>query len=540
MSRPPRRTSGGSRARLLAGAGALAVVAALLPALDRAVGPDGSTAALPLLTATDASWTDSEHVTSPLVRGARDCTRAYRYSSTSSSRMLSGALLGTDLDPLAALSGVRTTHTGEVGTSASPQPATAPAAAPDAHAAPLSVTALSSTLGAQTASVVALPAAGQEAAVLQQHARATSDGEAAAATGAVGSTGAVRTTTGAGSVPDGRLPSPAVLDLAALAPGTAALAGARLEVGALASTALLDGCLRDELGALPLRDYGVSGLRTVLTTPTVPAVTQTAKTAAAAAQASVESLERTLESALGGVGSLLGSTVTVDVQVDAAAAVAPLLTERLGDGTEVVVDLGRGTVEVDLARLLSGGVNGRAPGTELVLDQAALSLVTTRVDALLTGWVTSVESDLEKALRAAPVTARARLGGLTLLDISGTVDGITRGSAKVNALGGVVKLGDVLGVMGPLLDTGLFGPTGVVKTLGRTVRGATPPVTAATSTSLSGLRSAVSLVVNDQRQPAPGVYDVAALRVRVLPGTGSPVTDLRLATSSVGPVVERP
>ena len=530
MSARHRGDRGASRARLLAGAGALAVVAALLPALDRAVGPDedpGSTGALPLLTATDASWLDREHVASSLVRGARDCTRAYRYSSSSSSRMLSGTLLGASLDPVASVAGVTTRHTGEVGTSSTPQPSTAPSVGGDAHAAPLSVTALSSALGAQTASVVVLPAAGQETSVLQQHARAASDGEAAATTGAVTERGAVRTTSGTGSVPRGDLPSPARIDLARLAPGTATLAGLQLQVGALASTAMLDGCERDENGAVAVRDYGIAGLRTVLTTPAVPAVVQTAKGAVTTAQAAVDPLEKTLAGTLG----LLGPVATVDIQVDLQPLLTGLVSQKLGAGSEVVVDLSTGTVEVDLARLLSGrgGVNGRAPGTELVLDQELQQLVAGRVTALLDAWAVSVEAAVKTALLSAPVQVRVLtlLGG-SLLSLDTTVQGLL-GSGDLG-----------LATLISTLSSGLLGtPNGVVPKLGATVRVATPSVTTATSTALSGLRSAFSLVVNDQRQ-AGGVFDVAALRVRVLPGASTSPTDLRLATSSVGPVVERP
>lgn len=102
-----------------------------------------------------------------------------------------------------------------------------------------------------------------------------------------------------------------------------------------------------------------------------------------------------------------------------------------------------------------------------------------------------------------------------------------------------VNGGAVTSTLASGLTSGLLGPTGVVATLGSTVRAALPPVTAATSTALSGLRTAVSLVVDDQRQSA-GTYDVAALRVRVLTAPTGSATDLRLATSSAGPVVEMP
>ncbi|WP_299039119.1 choice-of-anchor G family protein [uncultured Pseudokineococcus sp.] len=549
MTRSRRGGPGSSRARLLAGAGALAVVVALLPAVDRAVGPDddGSAAALPLLALTDASWLDQEHVRSSLVRGVRDCTRAHRYSSTASSRMLSGSLLGTSLDPLAALSGVSTTHTGEVGTSATAQPSTAPPVGPDAHAAPLSVTAVRSAVSTQVASALVLPAPGQEVGLLQQHARAASDGEAAAATGAVTDGGVVRTTGGAGSVPDGSLPDPATLDLAALAPGVASLAGVRLQVGALASTAMLDGCLRDETGAAPVRDYGIAGLRLVKSTPTVAALRESAVRAASNAQTSVTALEGRLVTAIQGVAGLAGAPTTVKVHVDVAAAVQPLLSARLGAGTEVVVDMGAGTVEVDLDRLLAGqrGLNGRAPSTELVLDQALVDHVAARTAALVEQWAASVQAAVDTALRAARVTVDVALLGVPLLTLDAPVSSVLAGTAKVRLIG-LLSLGvpaDVAGLVTAVvvrdLQAGLFGPTGVVAALGATVRSVAPPVTDAARTTLLGVRSAMSLVVNDQRD-AGGVHDVTALRVRVLPGVSPSLTDLRLATSSVGPVVERP
>ncbi len=547
MSRHPRRRSraGGTRARVIAGAGALAVAVALLPALGRAADGDGPVG-LPALGLTDASWLDTEHVRSELLGGARDCDRAYRYASRADARMLSGTLLGADLSPVASLSGVTTQHTGAPGTSAVATPSTAPAVGTDAYAAPLSVTALSGVASGQAASVVVLPAAGQEAALLHQTAYAGSDDEARSAAGAVTDTGAVRTTSSTVG-PDGSLPGPAVVDLAALAPGVSSLAGLKLQVGALSSTAALDGCLRDETGAGPVRDYRVAGLRLQLASPAVVAARQSAVTATSSATSSVRGLESQLVSSIKAISGLSGSLTTVTVQVDLAAAVNPLLNARLGEGTEVVVDLGRGVVEVDLERLLSGrgGLNGRAPGTELVLDDALLTQVTTRVDTLLTQWATSLQTAVDAALRAARVVVDVRLAGLPLLSLDATAAQVLAGTAQVQLVGVIAPLSLVPANVASLVTglvqtslTNLLGPSGAVATFGTAVRAPLPAVTQAASTALSGLRSAVSLVVNDQRS-AGGVHDVAALRITALAGFVQP-TALRLATSSVGPVVELP
>ncbi|MEJ5946084.1 choice-of-anchor G family protein [Pseudokineococcus basanitobsidens] len=523
---------------------------ALLTAV--AVVPSAADLPVPLVGRTDASWVDTEHVRAPFVGLARDCARPFRYASTASSRVLSGTLLGTSLDPVVQLSGVTATHTGAPGTTSTARPATAPSAGADTYAAPLDVTALSGVAGVGIAApaVVVLPSASQQVALLQQRSRATSDGEASSATGAVADDGGIRTT----PVPtDGtEPPRSAVLDLAALAPGAATLAGLRLEVGALASTAALDGCERDEHGAGPVRAYHVGDLDLLLASPSVGALTSGTASAAAAAQARVTALERQLEQSLKGVGGLAGSTVRVSVAVDAAAAVRPLLGTRLGTGTEVEVDLARGTVRVDLARLLagSGGLDGRAPGTELVLDAALTAHVAARVDALLQAWATDVQTTLEAALRAARVTVTATsLGLVTLLQVDTTVSELLEGRTRIGLLGVGVDAGTVLAVLTDGLRAGLLGPGGVGPSTGTAVRALVPPVVAATSTATGGLRQAVSLVVNDQRQTVgptgrTATADVAALRVRVLAGpatTGTAgATELRLSTSSVGPVLERP
>ena len=540
------------RARLLlvtAAAAATALVVGVLPALG-----DDSGAGAPVALS-DAAWLDTEHVRAlPGLGMARDCRTPYRWSTAASGRLLQGTLLGTPLDDVVALRGVRTTHAGTAGSSPVPDPASARPVGGDGYAATLGVTALR-TASTGTTDLVLLPAAGQSAGVLEQQARASSTGRSAAAAGAVTDAGVVRTSAGTGSVPSGALPGPAVLDLAALATGAADLAGLRLEVGAVASTAALDGCELAEGRPGLRRDYGVAGLRGRLGTPAVPVVASTVTTATASVTAGVRALEQqlagalapTLTSTLALLGPVADVRVAVAVDVDVAGALAPVVRTRLGEGTDVVVDLQAGTVTVDLARLVPGGLDGRAPGTELVLDPALVAVVEARVDALVRGYALDLQTALTTALGAAQVrvdvAAKVGLLGLTVdvLRVRGTLAQVLAGTATVQVLAGL-DLGPVLGLLTGGLQAGLLGPDGVAAVLGPTVAATAPAVTAATQASLRGLRSTVRLVVNDQRDDGAGTYDVAALAVSVRDGVpGAPAgapTRLRLATSAVGPVRE--
>ncbi|MEJ5869106.1 choice-of-anchor G family protein [Pseudokineococcus sp. 5B2Z-1] len=507
---------------MIAGAGALAVAVALLPALGRAADGDGPLG-LPALGLTDASWLDTEHVRSELLGGARDCDRAYRYASRADARMLSGTLLGADLSPVVALSGVTTQHTGAPGTSAVATPSTAPSVGPDAHAAPLSVTALSGVASGQAASVVVLPAAGQEAALLNQTAYAASDGEARSAAGAVTDAGAVSTTSSEPNA-DGKLPGEAVVDLDRL--GLPALAKLRLQVGALSSAAVLDGCLRDEKGAGPTRDYRVAALRLRLASPQVEELHRFAGERVGTSLATVAGLQASLAAS---IGPVLGGTATVAIGTTSTKSAAEL-SRRLGGSGPVVVDLARGAVEVDLERLLAsrGGLNGQPPGTEIV-DQALLDLVAGQVDALLQQWLVDLAAALTADIRASSlsIVVRAPLTGTTLLSLTTTI-------------GGFIDSPGLLAGVASSLNTTLFTPpTGVVPQLVTAVGPVRAAVRPATAAALAGVSGALSLRVNDRRD-ASGVHDVSALRIRTLAGPAGSFTDLRLATSSVGPVVEQP
>ncbi|WP_340296198.1 choice-of-anchor G family protein, partial [Aquipuribacter hungaricus] len=285
------------------------------------------------------------------------------------------------------------------------------------------------------------------------------------------------------------LPGPATVDLAALAPGTAGLAGLRLRVGAVGAGATLDGCERDESRTWLTRGYGVAGLVLEADSPAVVALRAQAQAAAASAGARAVALQGPLAStASSRLLSLLGGvlqTSTATVTVDVPAAVAPLLQQTLTDGV-VSVDLAAGRVRVDLAAL-AGGLDGRAPGTRVTLDAATAAAVSARVDALLGAWSSTVAATVDATVRAATVVVTSGvtvLGlGLQTLTISGTLGGLAAGQAT-SLTRVLVSLGDatsVLSVLAAPVTAALTGAGGVLPVLTGTLAAALPPVAAAAS-----------------------------------------------------------
>lgn len=494
-------------------------------------------------TGTHAAWTDRERVHAGLqVRMPRDCDLPGRYTAATAAALLRGQVGPTPLSTVAGLSGLQVTHTGDqVGAA----PATALPAGPDAFRDPLGVSAVAGLADANLTGVVQLSAPGQAAGVLQQYGRASSDGETRAAAGAVTDSGALLV--GASQAGAATLPGPATLDLAALAPGTPALAGVRLRVGAVAAGASLDGCMRDEVAAAPLREYGLASLRVDMASPPVATLTQTTTAAVTTVQATVATLEQTLAALLLRDLNLLGlGTVTTSATIDVnlQQAVAPLLQQTLTDGT-VTVDLATGRVSVDLAALTAaqGGLDGRAPNTVLALDAAAAAAVTARVDTLLQSWVGLVTQTVDTALRNATVNIRANVKVLVLPDltvrISGTLAQVVAGTATVNAVG-LSLPASVLGTLGGAVSAALFTPpAGAVPALRSTLLSTLPPVLTQVGAAMTALHPVVRLTVNVHRDdPVADTWTVTALRVDVLAGSGAG-TRVDLATATVGPVRER-
>ncbi|ROS54748.1 choice-of-anchor G family protein [Frigoribacterium sp. PhB24] len=560
---------------------------------------------------TTAAWTDSERTYGLVGTSKFTCGTDTGYAAAASSRFARGSLAGTDLDTVAALRGADLARTRAGVVTAAP---TSPAPTTDAGGTttfrnPLSASAGSGLVGLDLAGLgTNLPAG--SAGALNQFTRVAPTGTAAAASGLVSDSGGLGVTP---TTPSTSLPGPARIGLTSVLPATTALDRADLTVGAVASSATLDGCRALESriwgdGSVTgvVRDYGVAGLGLELRSPAV-----------AGLSGQVSSTVTSLNTAFAGLGGKDGAisgvvksgvfktvndltnllslgSVSGDVVVSGLnlqAAVDPLLAGSLTstDGT-VTITPATGRVTVDLVKLVgpTGGINGLAPNTELVLGAAAMNSITATVGGLLDGLTSSIVTALKAAVD------RVNLDVALKVDLTATllgavvpllrVDVIVKGSlsqvlaspstAQASVTGNllpVLGLGAALsavlnGLLTPLANSAptLVGSIATlvtatlvtpITTLGSTLSTTLAPVVTAVGVLTARLPSVLSLRVNlrpDQPGYPGGVvttppstkwstspYQVSALRVALLAGAAT-VTSLDLATSRVGPVSTLP
>lgn len=488
-----------------------------------------------------AAWVDTEHAHG--VVGALHCADPGNFATNSAGRFLGANVLGLDLDTVVAATGLRVENDGTI---AAPTPPGAANVGPDAFAGDLDV-ALLLAQAPLLSIALDLPLQGQAAGVYRQYGRATSHGEAAGAAGAVTDAGAVLVNA---SNPDPGLPSAGRIHLGGLLPSVAALADLDLVVGAVAASSVLDACPFELAVA---RDYGIASLELVESGAAISGLYQTIVDAVAAVDATVEGLRTSLvQPVLGLLGALsfLGVlSVTVDLDVNLEAALAPVLAGTRSDPQGIVtLDLQAGEIRVNLANLLGGahGLNGRDPNSELLDGEFFATLlpqVTSIVGDLLAELVDDVVATVQVTLDNTALTVRANalpiLGsGIEVLRIEGTLSNLH--TSLVNgALNGSLILGTVVGIVTSTV-------TGAVGALTSTLNGAVAGVGSALEGALLALES-LSLVVNVQPdQPAappvppvpPGAAQVSALRVGVLPII-SPNTFITLATATAGPAAPR-
>ncbi|MTG90825.1 choice-of-anchor G family protein, partial [Cellulosimicrobium sp. BIT-GX5] len=459
--------------------------------------------------------------------------------SEAEGRFLSGTVAGLDLDTVAALEGAL---------------AETPSGTPlDTH--PLSAEVLSALEIDLTGALQLLGPNGVLAlGAVNQYAEANPDGSARAASGALSDQGTISV---GGSA---EFPSDARLELTQLlGPGfESVVADLDLTLGALSATAEATG------GTAPTGDYQIAGATLELDSPAVSGIATTVdETVVPAVDGAVGSLvgsDGLLAGALDTIGVLspvlaaLGSSVQPEVAIDLdlEAALAPVLDEDFGS-EGVVVNVGAGTVTVDLDTILGGegSLNGFDPNTE-VLDDAAITAILAGLSSALDDLTLALTETVETALQSAELTFvvdASILGGLTALDISvvGTLGDIVAGNtdevdAAVTAslLGGGITLpiGTLVGALAAPLNAVLFGDSGIVSTLTGTLNTAVvTPVVAALSPVFQVLDDVVSLVVNVQ-EPSPAVVDEtftqrAATLTLLSLGGGTPLAQVHLASASV-------
>lgn len=432
--------------RRIAGVAILAVVAATLPGLAL----------------TNATWTEREYDVGTI--STLRCDGNTDLTSRATSRFLYGSLSGQSLDTVAGVTGIVSTNNGTTQTPVAGTPGAS--ASGTGYAAPLSATAINSAVLAGTA--VSLPLTWPTG-VYQQYARALDTGASNSASGAVSNSGAIDT--GA----PGLSPSVGSLSLNTL-PGIGTtlgnLANVALTVGAVASTASLDGCSYAWTGGTPTaaqldRKYLLSSLGATATSPTVAALFNTTGSITSLVQTdvtgefgtSVTSGEAETAISASGLGALtsavsagllspLLNSLGVTLQVNGSspsqvsstvisvnlAPVTTLLSSTLTDGV-VSVNLANGTIGVDIGAL-SGGLNNRDPNTELLTDAQVLD-ISARVNTMLTNQIGLIRTALTSALNSATVavnlTVILKAGSQDVLSVrvgySGTlkqfVDGTT-------------------------------------------------------------------------------------------------------------------
>ena len=440
LTRPPRSSRGSIGRRMLSAAvAATGLVAAML---------------VPVV-ATDAAWNDTEWTNGAI--GTLDCSVTEGFTSQATGRVLSGSLIGESLDPVAGLSGIVVTNDGAT---SSAQPASSTAVGADAYNSPIALNAIGGLVSAGLGLALPLETG---TGVYAQYGQALPDGVSTGASGVVTDQGAIDLA----AVQAGTAPSMGTFRLSQLpgvGPALGGIADLSLGVGAVASSATVDGCEEQWSGAAAAvqRDYLVAGLDLGFESPAVAALSATADTAVGTLLTGLNTTVGTVEGLLrtaviNGLTPLLNGlinnaalslgTVAVDsleVTLDPTPLNA-LLDAPLTDGV-VSVDLTSGTVSVDLAALVgevyqsSDGLNGLAPNTSVLSNEVMTALVE-RVGLLLrnpatqTGLLYDLERAAAKMVLDASVTieasaiVRAQLLVLTVdavdigVGISGTVGG---------------------------------------------------------------------------------------------------------------------
>ena len=387
------------------------------------------------ITSTNASWLDSEWDHGDV--RALQCVGNTDLSSRATSRMFTGMTGSTELETLVGISGLTVTNDGTTTSAVAGTPGAVSLGA-DAYDAPLSATSGGTALRGTSVSVPLDNGVG----VYEQWAQAHDTGVSTGAAGAVTNTGAIDT----GAIDAGTAPTVGSLALSSLPLVGAPLSGLSdvgLTIGAVASSATLDGCSLAWSGGAPSssqlqRAYSVSTLEAQLSsaavaslfgaTGTVPTLVSGAQTQLGSlfgtnsttgtaesgiAASALTALTSAVTSALGsihvagisvavGTGGASSTTVLMDL-----STVSSLLTGVLVDSAGgVSVDLASGAVTIDAAKQLPGGLNGQPANTD-ILTAAQLATAASRVGALLNARITAVNAALLAALNAATVTVQA-------------------------------------------------------------------------------------------------------------------------------------
>ncbi|HKS00497.1 MAG TPA: choice-of-anchor G family protein [Arthrobacter sp.] len=520
-------------------------------------------------TITSAAWTDDEWASGAVGVGSPgDCTTNTLFTSQSWARQLSGSVLNTRLDSIAGVEGLTVTNDG---TTASPVPA---AATPvpgttDAFISKLPVTVLG---GTAVEAGVGLDAPVGGIGSYTQWAQAKGSGQAKGASGLVsdqsGALDVGGTASGAATAPKA-----ASISLGRLVP--VSLAGVTLDVGAVASSATLNGCALTNgwptLDPTPAveRDFGIASLDLNAQVPAVEAVAPSVNAALNGIPVTLKDVESNLiQSLTSGVENVLDSLGLVTAATTAKLtglnleSVRDLLQKPQSEGA-VTVTMNTGEVRVDLAKLPGGGSISKdlPPNSQVVLTAENIAQVEKGVDLLVRRITAQVRAALDAVTLDATVKADVRvpLTGLTLgsteITITGTLGQFRTGTAQppvIRTLG--LDLTSLVAslktaVVATVADTVVAPTNAIISSLQTTLDPLTATARSAVGSVLTTVGSLVAIHVNVQPdQPwsgtrpgdvtaAAGEYKVSAVRVGLVGNAG--LLSLSLGNSSAGPVALR-
>lgn len=509
---------------------------------------------------TDASWTDAEWVQGKVVTTPKCSAATGQFATRGEGRVLSGGLLGINLDSLVEASGVEVTHNGD---RSKETRGVATSLGNDAYANPLNVVALSAVNVNLGQGILQLPL-NNNLGALGQYGQAHSTGVSTGAAGYVTNTGGIGLAPGNGYPQLGTLNLKNLLNSTGLDLGTlvSGVTDLNLEIGAVAGRASLNGCTQvwqQSVANALTREYLAASLKTTVSSPTVGAlVTGVSNT--------VTTLEQTVNQISGNTGvanSIVSGTTTLlnslisnpilslgNVSATASAtinttAVRAMLTETITDtGGIVSINLAQGTITVNTAALLAAaypgsygsGLNNLPPNTDLLGSKTVVPALTAALNSALDSWIARVNIALGQAIDAVTVTAAVTIAlrvevctlGCLLVPI-GTISANVQGSLK-NLLAGTVlattstnlnlgAIGALLsGIVNPLINTLLSGLVnglgkiagdavngvlGTLRTLPSTVLALTPPITNVVANVYTQLfvSGVIQLLINAQNAP---------------------------------------
>ncbi|KJL48844.1 hypothetical protein RS84_00472 [Microbacterium hydrocarbonoxydans] len=405
--------------------------------------------AVPFMTSSSlASWTDQEWAhTEPLGTTSLDCGTTTGFTTQAAGRQVSGTLLGTDLDTLAAVRGVNNKIDAALNETYAPTPGAhdldPTSTTTFTRATSLNVGVLSPLVGVFLPTVDVPTPPSLAVGTLAQYSQVRPTGIATGATGAVTNQSGIATIGdyGASTPPsNGSISLKSVLGSAI----GSNMADVSLDIGAVSALSRVDGCdvLRQATWDIPAapnavtRDYDIANLDLTLTSPALAGLVTQVDTSVGQLQTKLNGLQKALldgiNGVLGGISADLailsvttaGTNVSVTNIPNVAASVSSLLNDFSDADGIVTLSPRTGLIQVNLAKLLNGAgqLNNLSPNSQFLLTPAVLSDIGARVTNLVSSWRAQVISALTAAANSTHVSisvaASVKALGITVANIS--------------------------------------------------------------------------------------------------------------------------